>query len=143
MLRDVTLNNPIAARVAAANSVPSHSVCVHCMCLIHYMYITCTLLLCCFQYGWSYSSQSGSHTISGLSYFTCTLMFDTCTVHMFGIYSCVVFSMGGAVAARVAAANSVPSLIGLAVIDVVEGKVRLPNQHLFMYVFLLGFYIGY
>lgn len=30
--------------------------------------------------------------------------------------------MGGAIAVRVAAANSIPSLIGVAVIDIVEGE---------------------
>ena len=32
-------------------------------------------------------------------------------------------SMGGAIAVQVAASETIPSLIGLAVIDVVEGKV--------------------
>ena len=31
------------------------------------------------------------------------------------------FSMGGAIAVRVAAANGIPNLVGLAVIDIVEG----------------------
>ena len=42
-----------------------------------------------------------------------------------GIYhlnSSLLISMGGAIAVRVAAAGLVPTLVGLAVIDVVEGK---------------------
>ena len=42
------------------------------------------------------------------------------------VLACFIFSMGGAVAVHVASRKLIPSLIGLAVIDVVEGVRSLP-----------------
>lgn len=54
----------------------------------------------------------------------CTL----CCQYMFTVFSNALCSMGGAIAVRAAASGVIPSLVGIAVIDVVEGKSKAYQQ---------------
>ena len=47
---------------------------------------------------------------------------------MFTLVSDTLCSMGGAIAVRAAASGVIPSLVGIAVIDVVEGKNNIYQQ---------------
>ena len=64
----------------------------------------------------------------------CHLYFVSCNIQQVGSMNSV-YSMGGAIAVKAAAANAIPSLVALSVIDVVEG-LHVYFGHC-MYAFLI------